>query len=451
MAQNRTNRNMIYGKRSVPLSIIAMIELLLLSISLTFSWFEPPVNPALYGDDIYTYPVLLSTVNMTVDGVADLNKHFDYRAMIEDDDLKDSLPDINKTKFSPVESSDGLYFTSPNGLVLNSSEIHATALSFQFTINSAIACDFWFKSLPVIVVGETRGVLQEPSFENDPSEDQFDSEDTSEPASDEPTSEEATEESTITETTETEEVATDTTEENTEETNTDTTTETDTFVEETQEEYTESVESTEVEEENPATRGQSSYYDVFYISFHGEDCMCDGVLRSPCVAIPLSEASSYLVNNVDNMKLFSHVPGENGDNATVITCSIWYQPTESNHLPYGTDVAINVQIASNYGQTRTIHLTDETTTLNELYPLMGADGYYVELVDTATGAVYPAVYDIESGIWCAEIPVTVEEFDVLYRSKGIEREIIATWESIDGREVHSFALMDEGVFISSEN
>jgi hypothetical protein len=86
-----------------------------------------------------------------------------------------------------------------------------------------------------------------------------------------------------------------------------------------------------------------------------------------------------------------------------------------------------------------------------MYPQMPTDGYRVELVDPASGVIFPATYDEASGTWYAELPVAITSFDVRYRSKSIGRDVLATWESINGEFVHSFALMDEGVFLKSES
>lgn len=427
MAEKRTNRKIVRSTRSVALALIAMLELLLLLVSLTFSWFERALDPILVGEKISTAPALYSTVYVDASGTTvELSEFFEKKG--------------SKTKFSPVHSEDGLNFTSPEGVPMNSGEIHAAALSFQFQIAASADYEFWFESLPVLTVNgipaEQREILWQPSIDED---------EQTEEATDEMSTEEASSES-ISEEAETENLSP----EGTEMTGaaTEATAETEISSEIVQQEESTTVDS--IEEEKPETRGPSSYLDVFYIAFHDESCQNNGMCMETCAVMSFAEAEEYLLGNSMNNKLFTHAAGENGEKTTLISCSIWYQPTDSNALPEGATVAINLQLTNGYGETRTIRLADETTMLSDLYPQMGADGYYVELVDTATGRAYEAVYDSESDTWIAEIPLTVEEFDVHYRSKGIEQEIIATWDRIDGREVHSFALMDEGVFLSSE-
>lgn len=439
MVVKRTNCKNVRKARSVTLALIAMLELLLLCVSLTFSWFDRAPNAPFVGRDISTAPVLYSTV--VLDDATDavnLNQFFEEKGA--------------KAKFSPVYSSDGLTFFYPdaNGLKLTSSEIHAAALSFEFTIESAVECDFWFESIPEItVIGAKRGTVQVPSAEEDPSEAPTEEDSTTEPSSEAPTFVEPTEESTVAETTEAVEETTETT--SAAEIPTGEPQEESTGSVEGTEgvDSTESVDGTEDENEKPDTRGESIYDDVFYISFHGEECQCGGTVVEPCVAIPLKDANKYLANNAENNVLFSHLPGEK-DTSSVIRCSIWYQSNNDDDSLAGAEVQIKVKIASNWGQMRTIELSDDTLTLGEMYPLVGEDGYYVEIVNSATGVAYPAVYDSETGTWIAEVPVSVKEFDVRYRSKSIDREIIATWERIDGREVCSFVLMDDGVYISTE-
>ncbi len=65
MVVKRTNSKIVRCTRSAALALIAMLELLLLCVSLTFSWFEIALDPILVGDGISTAPSLLSVVNVT--------------------------------------------------------------------------------------------------------------------------------------------------------------------------------------------------------------------------------------------------------------------------------------------------------------------------------------------------------------------------------------------------
>lgn len=432
MAAKGETKNRMRSTRSATLALVAMLELLLLCVSLTFSWFERAQDPVLFGQEIKTADALLSTYRVSPgDDTVELTQFFDGG--------------VSK-KFSPVLSGDGIQFTSPNGVPLSTSEIYDATLSFQFKVVSDFGdCDFWLDTLSLVVGNSTfamdeNGVHQTP---NASANEETPSENVTEPSSEEETAEVITSEADVdpdaTEVVETEEPVIEDPE--VEETTSGESSSAEADGEELPEESTES-ECTETEgdigldEEKADTRAPGSIADALCIVFYDS------------YGIP-EEIMSF-ADLTENKKLFSCVGGE-----STITCSVWldYNRVQENNvvLPEGAAVEINMLIRSGMSETRTIWLKDETTQLSTMYPQILTDGYRVELVDPASGVIFPATYDEASGTWYAELPVAITSFDVRYRSKSIGRDVLATWESINGEFVHSFALMDEGVFLKSES
>lgn len=149
------------GKLRIVLSVIALVELLLFTITATFAWFEGGTSLSLTGSNISTAPALMSVVKIgeglgdtTVNGVTvntpiDLTKYFEMGS---------------KTKFTPVSSADGKNFYSlydgtagqpgQKWRKLPVETVHSSVLTFQFTVQSEDAdCNFWFSSSsPAITV-----------------------------------------------------------------------------------------------------------------------------------------------------------------------------------------------------------------------------------------------------------------------------------------------------------
>ena len=415
MVVKRTNRKIVRGTRSVTLAVIAMLELLLLCVSLTFSWFERALDPILVGDDIHTAPALLSVVEVTENGKVDLSRYFD---------------NASKAKFSPIHSEDGINFTTARGIELNKSEIHVAALSFEFVLTSDLAAQFWLGELKL----NDRPMKQVempnvPGTEFEESGDEM-SEEVTEEVTEEVPSEEITDE------TDSDDTGTDASE--AEEPQTEMETETNESTELNPEE-TET--ETEIEVDEPETREPTlpDIAQALVICFNDGD----GSYKR----FTFAEASKYFSDGTET--IFECSAGKE----KTITCSIWLDYVEAQEAGVvfsgGMELVIDMTIESSLAETKTVVLTDETTMIDEMYPQMSNDGYYVELIDFVTGNVYRAEYDSELGVWRATVPASMDEFSVHYRSKGVDRDIIATWERIDGTEVHSFALYDEGVFLSS--
>lgn len=156
------------GKLRIVLSVVALVELLLFTISATFAWFEGGTSLTLTGSNISTAPQLMSVVKVgeglgetTTDGVTvstpiDLTKYFEAGS---------------NTKFTPVSSADGKNFYSLyEGVAgqdgqkwrkLPVETVHSSVLTFQFAVQSDDAdCNFWFSTTaPIISVnGSTEDI-----------------------------------------------------------------------------------------------------------------------------------------------------------------------------------------------------------------------------------------------------------------------------------------------------
>lgn len=431
MAAKRETKNRTRSTRSATLALVAMLELLLLCVSLTFSWFERAQDPVLLGQEIKTADALLSTYIVSPgEGTVELTQFFDG-----------GVP----KKFSPVLSSDGIQFTSPKGVPLSTSEIYDATLSFQFKVVSEFGdCDFWLDTLSLVVGNSTfaideNGVHQTP---NAGANVETPSEDVTEPSSEEETTEVITSEADVdpdaTEVVETEEPVIE-----------------DAEVEETTSSEPSSAEADgeELPEESTETEGTETEDDIGLDEEKTDTRATGSIADAFCIAFGDGDGEPEIMSFADltkNKKLFSCIGGK-----STITCSVWldYNWVQENKgvLLGGAAVEINMLIRSGMSETRTIWLKDETAQLSTMYPQMLTDGYRVELVDPASGVIFPATYDEASGTWYAELPVAITSFDVRYRSKSIGRDVLATWESINGEYVHSFALMDEGVFLKSES
>ena len=153
---NSKNTKKIAGK-SILLAVIAIIELLLLLISFSFSWFEGGTALNLLGRNIKTDKVLYSAIQV--------GEGSEYQQVIS---LTDYFSAQNKAKFNPVSSVDGkTFYTMYQGNVSNfhsdpslvkwrklaTENINSSILKFQFQVYSPISeCYFWFKELPTVTV-----------------------------------------------------------------------------------------------------------------------------------------------------------------------------------------------------------------------------------------------------------------------------------------------------------
>jgi hypothetical protein len=153
---NSKNTKKIAGK-SILLAVIAIIELLLLLISFSFSWFEGGTALNLLGRNIKTDKVLYSAIQV--------GEGAEYQQVIS---LTDYFSAQNKAKFNPVSSVDGkTFYTMYQGNVSNfhsdpslvkwrklaTENINSSILKFQFQVYSPISeCYFWFKELPTVTV-----------------------------------------------------------------------------------------------------------------------------------------------------------------------------------------------------------------------------------------------------------------------------------------------------------
>ena len=213
----------------------------------------------------------------------------------------------------------------------------------------------------------------------------------------------------------------------------------------------ESVDNSVPEEDERETKANHfGYENCLFMAFHV--CGANGECASDdCTgALTLAEAASYLAGNSEGLSLFTHVASAGGEK-TAVDCTIWYQPVQGISIPDGASVTIKLELASSWSEKTIIYLKDATTMQSELYPQLDANSYNVELIHTASGEIYPAVYDYETDTWSVEVPLAVDEFNIRYRSMGVGRDVLATWSNINGEHVHGFTLMDEGVFIKSES
>ncbi|MBQ4569504.1 MAG: starch-binding protein [Ruminococcus sp.] len=126
--------------RSIILSVVAVLELLLLLTSMTFSWFEGLTSLEMYGQNIRTAPELKSHAmigefeasdDAEIDDIIDLTKFFDAQRDV---------------RLSPVSSADGKrFFAAYEGTPgedgtkyreLSPEDINANIITFQFNLSS---------------------------------------------------------------------------------------------------------------------------------------------------------------------------------------------------------------------------------------------------------------------------------------------------------------------------
>ncbi len=150
---------------SIILSVIALIEIILLMTSVTFSWFEGLTSLQMEGKNVPTAAPLKSEFivgeGKNYESTAQLNQFFEAQA---------------NAKFTPVSSFDGehfyaLYEGSANSYAnyltgttgktlkfreLTEEEINSNILYFQFKVSSPDAdTSFWFKSMPTFKINGT--------------------------------------------------------------------------------------------------------------------------------------------------------------------------------------------------------------------------------------------------------------------------------------------------------
>lgn len=430
MAVKRPTKNCVRSTRSATLALIAMLELLLLCVSLTFSWFEQAADPYLKGEDISTAGSLMST--FVLDGTnntVELIEHTDEGV------YKGRYFELgSRAKFSPVHSDNGIDFISANELPLNTNEVHAATLTFQIKVNSVgTDCNFWFDSLELKIDNVTSFVAGQRGIQLDTVQSNNDSSmggvvtgDSSE-VSTEASSDGA--------------AAAETSPQHETERQTDDTTESATEVI-TEEEVTEtSAETTgdgeivtEAVEAKPETKEPDTIVSAFYV------CFSDGESSK---LMSLADAESYM-SDAEN-SLFSC----KGDQETVITCTIWldYKSTACADVPAGASVSINMVLASDWSAMKTVEFTDDTLYLDGLISQLGTDGIVVEAYHSATDTVYPATYDSENDVWRVELPQAIDEYEMRYYLNSEGHDLVASWNIYNAEDVRRVSLMDEGMYL----
>ena len=166
LSKLRKKTNVSMRKKSIILSVITLLELALLMVTITFSWFEAMTSLELVGENLNTWAgvkskFLVGEGSDNYGATADLNEYFDNQA---------------NAKFSPVTSFDGenfyalyggeasdynsyltgvrngsLKFRKLTGEEKNSSFVY---FSFQVTADSSDT-SFWFKSMPTVKINGT--------------------------------------------------------------------------------------------------------------------------------------------------------------------------------------------------------------------------------------------------------------------------------------------------------
>ncbi|MBE6737610.1 MAG: hypothetical protein E7566_03010 [Ruminococcaceae bacterium] len=145
--------------KSIVLSIVALMELILLVTSMTFSWFEPLSSLELEGYDFQTASVLNSHIEV---GENSSSKDTTYNNVI---DLTTFFDTQKEVRFSPVSSADAKNFyavydnnnTSSNieddkYRKLNKDDVNSNIIQFSFNISAPHgATDFYFtEALPIV-------------------------------------------------------------------------------------------------------------------------------------------------------------------------------------------------------------------------------------------------------------------------------------------------------------
>ncbi len=128
--------------KSIMLSVVAILEFLLLGVSVTFAWFEGVTSLEINGNNIATPTSINSHV---VVGENSSESDTTFNQII---DLTSFYEEQNDVRLSPVSSADGVNFFAPYDYTsttnfanakyrkLSQEDINANVIRFQFTISS---------------------------------------------------------------------------------------------------------------------------------------------------------------------------------------------------------------------------------------------------------------------------------------------------------------------------
>lgn len=151
--------------KSIVLSIVALMELILLVTSMTFSWFEPLSSLELEGHDFQTASVLNSHIEVG-----------ENKSTSSEDDVYSEVIDLNnffdiqkQVRLSPVSSTDAKNFyasydnnntldnvTDDKFRKLTTAEINSNLIQFSFNLSAPHgATDFYLtETLPIVYIGD---------------------------------------------------------------------------------------------------------------------------------------------------------------------------------------------------------------------------------------------------------------------------------------------------------
>jgi len=147
--------------KSIVLSIVALLELLLLISSMTFSWFEPLSSLELLGENFETASVLNSHIEI---GENTSESETTYSEVINLASFFDAQKDV---RFSPVSSADAKKFyaaysgeagkTGTKYRKMTQEDINSNIINFSFNISAPDgATDFYLtEALPIVKINNT--------------------------------------------------------------------------------------------------------------------------------------------------------------------------------------------------------------------------------------------------------------------------------------------------------
>ena len=141
------NKSSYKKTRSIILSVVAALELLLLFMSMTFSWFEGLTSLEMKGSNIKTAAGINSHVTLgetKLDSNGDIIDGENFNDII---DLTEFFDTQKEVRLSPVSSTDGKnFYAAYNGIPTNSNyktlkyrklqpeDINANVIRFEFNI-----------------------------------------------------------------------------------------------------------------------------------------------------------------------------------------------------------------------------------------------------------------------------------------------------------------------------
>lgn len=149
------NRKKI-SRKGILLSVIALIEILLITVTMAYSWIESSSSLKVTGKDITTVgrpvsqAVIMEAAVDNYEGAVDLNNV-----------INDFIDQQDSFLIGKTSSVDGktFYFDTGNRLGVNTiyrkgtvNDINVNYISFDFTVKATEAIDIWFDGIPTLAI-----------------------------------------------------------------------------------------------------------------------------------------------------------------------------------------------------------------------------------------------------------------------------------------------------------